>query len=263
MALSSDRKSKALAITLVCVIVIVCFGTLYLVGDLARFQRESVVKESRAALGGINGPERLDQALKQYPSNPILKLVALANRDSIEMDAAMGGLLGETEPAVLWKRMDKSSSSRDDLEALGRDLKVAESNAAALKSRYENLLKAERDKVEHGASVLVGRGKTLTNFMTMIDEQHADMKAVMAKIASSRLDYFGGYETCVALLAHEFGLTKVVNGQFIFPLQSQADSYNDAAAAMATAAKRLAELETERTALRQSQFDKWKKFVGH
>jgi hypothetical protein len=43
-------------------------------------------------------------------------------------------------------------------------------------SRYFPLVKAERDKVEHDASVLEGRTNTLAKFMAMIDEQHADMK---------------------------------------------------------------------------------------
>jgi len=262
VALFPDRKSKALAIALACVIAIVCFGTLYLVGDLARFQEVNVIEESQTALRGVNDPQQLDQVLKRHPSNRVLKLVALANRDSIEMDAASRKLLSEAEPGELWQRMEKGFSSRADVEALGRDLKLAESNAAGLGSRYDNLLKAARDKVEHDAGVLEGRSETFTTFMTMIDGQHGRMKAVMSKIAASRLEYFVAYETCVALLAHEFAVTKVVNGQYIFPLQSQADSYNNAAATMAAAAKRLSELETERTSLRQSQFGKWKNFVG-
>jgi hypothetical protein len=257
----SDRKSKVLLILLSCVIAMVCFGTLYFMGDLARFQERIVVKESQTALRDVNDLDQLDRLLKQYPSNRVLKLVALANRDLIEIDAATRGLLNEAEPADLSRRMDKGFSSRADLEALGRDLKMAEGNAAALESRYVALLKVARDKVEHDASALEGRNNTRARFMAMIDEQHAGMKDLISRISAARLAYYGAYEKCVALLAHEFGVTKVVNGQFIFPLQSQADSYNEAAAAMAAAAKRLAELETERTVLAQPRLDKWKSLV--
>lgn len=262
MATFSDRKSKALAILLACVIVVVCFGTLYLVGDLARFQEADVLRESRTALSGVTDPGQLDQVLRRHPSSRLLKLIKLANRDSMEIDAAASGLLGEAEPGELWGRMDKAVSSRADLEALGRDLKAAEGNAAALETRYDNLVKAVRDKVEHEASALEGRNDTHAKFMAMIDEQHAGMKAIVAKIAASRLAYFGAYEKCVGSLAQQFGAVKVVNGRFIFPVQSQADSYNGAVAAMAAAAKRMPELETERTGLRQSQLGKWKDFAG-
>ena len=45
MAMFPDRKSKALAILLSCIIAAVCFGTLYFVGNLARFQEGAVVRQ--------------------------------------------------------------------------------------------------------------------------------------------------------------------------------------------------------------------------
>jgi hypothetical protein len=257
-----DRKSKALAILLSCVIAIVCFGTLYFIGDLARFQDANVVEENQAALRDLKDPEQLDQLLKQYPSNRILKLIALANRDSIEIDDAALGLLREVDPGELTKRINNGFSSRGDVDALGRDLKAAEDNAAGLPSRYDALIKAVRVRIEHDAGALKGRTTDFAKFMAMIDAEHAGMKALMAKISAARLDYFRAYGKCVALLALEFGSYKVVNGQFIFRLQPEADSYNEAAAVTATAAKRLVDLEEERTALRQSQFDRWKNWAG-
>jgi len=56
---------------------------------------------------------------------------------------------------------------------------------------------------------------------------------------SARADYYRAYENYVALLVAEFGSYKVVNGQFIFPLQRTVDRYNVAAHAMAIAAKRV------------------------
>jgi hypothetical protein len=256
-----DKTSKALAIVLSCVIATVCLGTLYFVGNLARFQEAHIARESQAALRSVHDPAQLDLLVKQYPSNRVLKLVGLANRDAIEIEAATRSLLNEADPGELWKRMQSGVSGRADLEALARDLKTAESNAAALETRYEALSKAARDKVEHDASAEAGQDDMLARFMAMIDAQHAAVKAVVSRIAAARLDYFGAYQKCVALLIREFGATRVVNGQYIFPLQPQADSYNGAAAAMADAARRLAELETERTGLRRSQLDEWKSFA--
>jgi hypothetical protein len=62
-------------------------------------------------------------------------------------------------------------------------------------------------------------------------------------------------------LVREFGTYKVENGQFIFPFQFIADSYNRPAAAMAAAAKRITELQDERTTLRHSQLNRWKTFT--
>ena len=262
MAMFPDRKSKALAIVLVCIIAIVCFGTLYFVGDLARFQEGADLREGQAALRDLKGPEQLDQLLKQYPANGMLKLVALADKDLMEIDAAALGLLRETDPGELSERINKGLSSRSNLEALGRELKAAEDNAADLQSRYDTLIKPVRDGIEHDAATLEGGRNVFVKFMAMIDAQHAEMKALIGKISATRLDYFRAYDKCIALLAQENDVSKGANGQITFRLQAQADSYNQAAAATAADAKRLTELETERKALRRSQLLRWKSWAG-
>lgn len=266
MAMFPDARSKALAIVLASVIAIVCFGTLYYVGDLSRFQRAEVAQESEAGLRDLEAPDQLDPLLKRYPSSPILKLVALARRDAIEIDDAARGLLRQGDPADLWARMDKAAASRDGLEALGRDLKAAEDNAAGLEARYATLGKAIRDKIEREATTLAStpesRADRLATFTAIIDAQHAAMKDLIARTAAARLDYLRAYEKCAALLAGEFDSIKLVNGQFMFSLQPQADSYNKAAAAMASSAKRMTELDAEQTALRTSQFEAWKRLAG-
>ena len=256
-----DRRSKALAIVLACIIAAVCFGTLYFIGDLARFQEGADARESQAALRDLKDPEQLEQRLKRYPSNTILKLVALANKDSIEIDAAALGLLREADPGELSTRINEGLSGGGNLKALGRDLKAAEANAAGLESRYDSLSKAVRDGIEQDANTLEGRTNRFAAFMAMIDAQHAGMKALIAKISAARLDYFRAYDKCVALLANENGI-KVVDGRITFRLQAQADSYNEAAAATAALAKRLADLEAERNALRQSELDRWKRWAS-
>ena len=137
MAMFPDRKSKALAIVLVCIIAIVCFGTLYFVGDLARFQEGADLREGQTALRDLKGPEQLDQLLKRYPANGMLKLVALADKDSMEIDAAALGLLRETDPGELSERINKGLSSRSNLEALGRELKAAEDEARRKREEAE------------------------------------------------------------------------------------------------------------------------------
>jgi hypothetical protein len=261
VATFSYRRAHIFAVLLLCVLVVVCIGGLFLAGDLSRFQEAITVRESQAALKGLDDLEQLDQVLKQYPSNRVLKTVALANKDSLETDAAARRLLNEGEPRDLSKPIDLRALDRGELEALGRDLKTAESNAATMMPRYIALIKAERDSIEHDARPLQVGSNALPQFMAMIDEQHAEMTALVAKLLVAHVDYYGAYEKCVALLLRDFGIYKVVNGQFIFQAQSAADSYNAAAAAMAEATKRMTDLEAERAALRQSQLARWKIFA--
>src|SRR5215831_16857229 len=155
----SDQRTDTPRVVLLllcisCIFAIICFGVVYFVGDLAKYQEAISAKESQTALRGVNNPEQLEQALTQFPSNNILKLVALANRESMEIDAATQRLLNEAEPSGLSKPIDLGSSSRSDLDALRRELKIAESNGAAFEPGYTALIKAERDEVENVARSL-------------------------------------------------------------------------------------------------------------
>ena len=261
MATFSYRRAHILAIVLLCVLVIVCVGGLFFAGNLARFQEDLSIREGRTALSDVNDPSQLERALRQYPSNRILRMVALANKDSIEMEAATRQLLSEAEPKDFSKSTALTASSRSDLEALSADLTTAESNAATLMPRYVALLKATREKLEHDARPLQVGNYTPSKFMAMIDEQHNEMTALMPKALAARAEYDGAYDRCVALLIQHSGAYNVINGQFIFPSQSAADSYNAAATTMMAAGKRIAQFEDERAALRQSQLTKWKSFV--
>jgi hypothetical protein len=149
-------------LSLLCIFVIACFGVVYFVGDLRKYQEAISAKESQTALRGVNDPGEVDQALKQYPSNSILKLVALAIKESIELDAATQRLLNEADPSGLSKPIDLGASSRSDLDALRRDLKTAETNAAAF--AYMALIKAARDKVESDARSLKVGNNTIVKW---------------------------------------------------------------------------------------------------
>jgi hypothetical protein len=256
-----ERKSGRLPLILLGAFAIACLVALILVGDLARYQDAGMVGESQAALRDVSDPEQLDQALKRYPANRILKLVTLANEKSAEIDAATRKMLNEAEPASLSKLVNLTASGRSDLEALSRDLKTAEGNVANAKSRMDALVKSKRDELQNSARSLGVESNTIARYMTAVDEQNAEMAALATKMLTARAEYYGAYEKCAALLVREFGSYKVTNGQFIFRLQPTADSYNAASAAMAAATKRAAELEEEKAGLKQSQLGRWKKFV--
>jgi hypothetical protein len=259
-----ERKPRPgrLPLILIGVFAIACLVALLFLGDLARYQEAGMVGESQATLRDVNDYQQLDQALKQHPANRILKLVALANDEVAAVDAAARKLLDEAAPATLAKPVDLTAANRSDLDALRRDLKTAESNAATVKTRTEALMKAKRDELEKSARSLGIESNTIARFMAAIDEQHAEIAALAAKALAAWSEYYGAYEKCAAVLVREFGTYKVTNGQFIFRVQPTADSYNAASAAMAAAQKRMADLEDEKTALKQSQLNRWKKFVG-
>ena len=265
MATFADRKEKKSGrrpLILWGLFAIACVVALVLVGDLARYQEAGLVSESQAALRDVNDPAQLDRALKQYPANRILKLVALANEKSAELDATARKMLSEAEPASVAKPVDLTAAGRGDLDALRRDLKTAESNVGAFKPRMAALVKARRDELESSARAQGVESGTIARFMAAVDEQHAEISALVARLLAARAEYYGAWDKCAALLVKEFGSYKVTNGQFIFRMQPTADSYNAASTAMAAAKKRLTELEEERGALKASQVGRWKNFVG-
>jgi len=207
-------------------------------------------------------PKQIDEALRRHRSNKILQMIAMATKAANETGAAIEKLSNEAEPPALSKDINLSTASRSDLEELRRDLKASEAKAARLMPGAIALIKAERDRVEtyvlslHAGKDIVGR------FLDDVDKRHAEATALTSRMLSARADYYRAYEGYVAILAGEFGAYKVVNGQFIFPLQPTAVRYNAAAQVMTVAAKRVAELEEERRQLMQSQQQGWEQFVN-
>ena len=188
-------------------------------------------------------------------------MIAMATKAADETSAANEKLSNEAEPPALSNDIDLSTASRSHLEDLRRDLKAAEAKAATLMPRAIALIKAERDRVETYALSLHAGKDIVSRFLDDVDKRHAETTALTSRMLSARADYYRAYEGYVAILAGEFGAYKVVNGQFIFPLQRTADRYNAAAQAMTAAAKRVAELQEERRQLLQSQLQGWEQFA--
>lgn len=261
----SDQNAKrgrraVVVLVLLALLLGVCFGAMYYAGDLSKLQRDVSGEEARTALHDVADPDQLDQAIKRHPSNKLLKLLALASKDANEIDAAAQKLLNQAEPKPLPNLNALAASSRGDLDGLRRDLKTAESNATSLAPRYAAQIKTIRDQLEKEARSSGFGDDRLSGFMEMIDEQHAARIALTSRMLASRADYYSAYEKCVGVLVREFGIYKVTNGQFVFPFQATADSYNRAAGAMTAAAKRASELEEEAGTLRQSRLGRWKAF---
>jgi hypothetical protein len=233
----------------------------YFIADLGRLRERIAAHENQTAWQGSTDPKQIGEAPRRHPSNKNLQLVAMAAKAANETSAAAERLSNEVEPPALSRDIDLGTASRSDLEALRRDLKTAEANAATFLPRYVALTKAERDRVEAYALSLHLEKDTARRFLDRLDQRHAKITDIASRMWSARADYYRAYESYVAVLAGEFGSYKVVDGQFIFPLQRTVDRYLVAAHALTVAAKRVAELEEERKRLMQSQQEGWEQFV--
>lgn len=234
----------------------------YYVADLRRLQDMLAAREGQAALQGVTDPAQIDDALRQHPQNKFLQMMAMATRAADEADAAVEKLSNEIEPPAKSKDINLGAASRNDLEALRRELKAAEARATTFMPRYAAVLKTERDDVEKYALSLHLGKDAVSRFLDNIDQRHAEITAFTSRMLPARADFYRAYENYVAVLAGEFGSYKVVDGQFMFPFQRTVDRYNVAARAMTAATKRVAELEEERKSLRKSQQERWLQFVN-
>jgi hypothetical protein len=234
----------------------------YFVADLGKLQENISARESRTALQGISDPGQIEEALRQYPSNKFLQMLAMATRAADETSAGTEKVLNEVEPPAISRNINLGAASRADLEALRRDLKAAQANATAFMPRVNALLKTERDNVKKYAFTLQVKQDVVTGLLDTIDKRHAEITAFTSRLLPARADYYRAYENYVAVLAGEFGTYKVVDGQFIFPFQRTVDRYNVAANAMTVAAKHVAELQEEGKKAKKSGQERWMQFVN-
>ena len=182
-------------------------------------------------------------------------LPAMATQAANEAGVAIDKLSNEFRPPTLSKDVNSSTASRADLEALRSELKTAEAHATAFMPRYIALLKTEHDKVENYARSSGADRSAVSRVLDGIDRRHAKITALISRMLLARAEYYRAYENYLDVLVGSFGAYKVVNGEFIFTLQSTVDRYNVAAQAMTIAANRVAELEEERKRVLQPQQD--------
>ena len=238
--------------------ILLSFGANFISG-LRKHQENGPAPEPPTFLNA-RGP-KTDDALDRRPLNKLSQIVAMADRAADETSAAAEALLTEIEPASVPKDIDLGAATRDELDALRRGLKTAEVNAATFLPRYLALLKSEHDKVESYARSLDVEKDFATRLLAAIDKRHMETATFISQMLKARAEFYRDYEIYVAFLVGEYGTYKVVNGQFIFPIQRTVDRYNIAAHAMAVAAKSVAERAKEKKRLMQLQQEQWRQFV--
>src|SRR5258708_14667355 len=78
MPSSPNANSRARIVFLFLFFMIVFSFGAYFASDLGKLQDSLAARETRAALQGITEPAQIDEALRQYPSNKILQMMAMA-----------------------------------------------------------------------------------------------------------------------------------------------------------------------------------------
>jgi hypothetical protein len=182
-------------------------------------------------------------------------LAAMATQAANETSVAIDKLSNEFRPPTLSKDVNSSTAGRTDLEALRSELETAEAHATAFMPLYIALLKTEHDRVDNYAQSPRADRDAVSRVLDDIDKRHAKITALISTMLLARAEYYRAYENYLGVLVSNFGAYKVVNGEFIFALQSTVDRYNVAARAMTIAASRVAELDEERKRLLQPQKD--------
>ena len=255
----SDRKARTrTAIAFILLFVLLGAGG-YFAFTFSNLRERVAAIQTQAALHEIGDAKDLGEALARHPQNRILLTIQRAVRAGDETSAAAEKLLSEIEPPSLSRQIDYAKATRNDLDALRADLKAAEAKASAFASQYLALLKAERGEVERYASSQNIGKDTLARILDTLDKHETEAASVMSKVSAARADYYRAYEKYVAMVEGEIGAFKIVNGEFIFPIQRTVDRYNVAAQTMVAAAKRVAELEEERK--KQSQPERWEQLL--
>jgi len=234
----------------------------YFVPDLSKLQQRTSTRDAQEILKKVTSPSQIGDALKQQPSNSILRLMATAAKAADDTRGAIDRLSAQIEPAGLSKEINFAAVSRGDLDAFRRDLKAAETNATAFLPRYAAILKAEHDQIESATLSLHVPKEIASRGLDGLAQRQAKALNAISLSLSARADYYRAYDKYIALLSSELGSFKVVNGQFIFPLPRTVERYNAAAQAMTSAAERVNNLEADMKKQNQQPPEEWLQLTG-
>ena len=256
----SQRSARILIAVISLLVLLTVAASLSI--DLGKYQQRLSTQEGQAALQGIGNPSQLESALKQHPSNSLLKLMAQTLRITNDTKAAIDQLSAQIEPARVSKEPNFGSVTRDELDAFRRDLKTAEANARAFLPRYAAIFKAERAQIDSATVSLHVPKEIASQVLDGVTQRQAKALNAISLILAARADYYSAYDKYIAFLSSELGSFKVVAGQFIFPLQRTVERYGAAAQAMTSSAKRVAELEADMKKQEKPLPEEWMQLTG-
>jgi hypothetical protein len=236
-------------------------AAVYFVPDLGKLQQRMSSRE-QAALPEITSPSQIEDALRQRPSDKLLRMLAAAAKAANDTRGAIDRLSAQIEPAGLSREINFASVTRGDLDAFRRDLKAAEVNSTAFLPRYGAIFKAEHDQVESAALSLHLPAEIASRGLEGLTQRQAKALNAISLTLAARADYYRAYDKYIAFLSGELGSFKVADGQFIFPLPRTVERYNTAAQAMTSAAKRVNDLETDLKKQNQPLPEEWIQLTG-
>jgi GYF domain 2 len=243
-------------------VVLAVAGLVVTLGHARALRDHIAVADGKAILQGVRDAAGIQQAAERNPSNVMLQLLAAATREAQESERLAQQLWDEID-APFARDVDYASPNRADLEAHHRDLLAAEAAARAALPRFASLYADERKKVETFARSLRVDQATLRDLLTGVDNRHARITALIAKMLPARADVFRSVANPLAIAIEQFGSYKVeADGQLVFQRQADADRFNTAVAEVDAAARRMSELDDEAKKLAQAQQEGWDRFVA-
>src|SRR5258708_38256242 len=104
MEMPSDPNANTrvrVAFLFLFVFMIVASVGAYFIADLPKLQERNAVRESQAALHDITDPTKIDEALRQHPSNKFLQMIAIATKAEEDTAAAIENMSKKDGPSAI------------------------------------------------------------------------------------------------------------------------------------------------------------------
>src|SRR6202012_3056457 len=195
MPLNPKARARSwIAFLLLFVFMTAASGGEYFVADLGKLHDAIPMRDVQAMLRGVADTGQIDEVLRQHPSNKFVRMMAKATRSADETNATLERLSAEIEPPTISKADNLGAASRNDLEALRRDLKTAETNATTLIPRSAAVLKAERDTIEKLPASIPMRKDASNRVVDEIDKRPAEITARASRTSAARAEYYRSYQ---------------------------------------------------------------------
>ncbi len=217
----------------------------------------TAVKNDTSELQQIGNQSRPDK-VPADPSSAFVQLTDAAYKASSETGRVAQKLFNSIEPPGLARRINYGSASQAELQQFRNDLQTAENNATAIKPRYLNLLKEERDTIETQVKKLGLDDQMMQNLRNAIDNQIERSATFNSELLSAQVEFYHALGKAVDILIGQFGAYKLQpNGQFSFVNPGIADQFAVVAKKINDAQQRLSELQSRRRQMAQQAQEGW------
>jgi hypothetical protein len=234
-------------------------GIIAIVGNATDLLSYFEVQEARTALKSVRDPGQIDRALKENPSNLLLRVYAEAFRLGQEAQHRVEQLSNEIEPVGLAQEPNYASATRAELQKYLADLRAAEANASSATIKFIAILEEEREGIQAFAKSVQLRDRLMRDVLVGVDGRHARATEFARKMFPARAEFYRAAGDTIAILIEQFGNYKLdADGRLVFLDTSVVGRFNSALEAVDARSKRVAELEEERRAVARSEEQSWR-----